>query len=60
MFFLHSGVYKLSLWFGDSKTDFEFKEHVLAFEYLSPNAYSQKPNPLIIGSYDPSIKWNID
>ena len=60
MFFLHSGIYKLSLWFGDSKTDFEFKEHVLAFEYLSPNSYSQKPNPLIIGSYDPKIKWNIN
>jgi hypothetical protein len=60
MFFLHSGIYKLSLWFGDSKTDFEFKEHILTFEYLSSNSYTQKPNPLIIGSFDPSIKWNID
>lgn len=60
MFYLHSGIYKLSIWFGDSKSDFEFKEHVLAFEYLSPNSYSQKPNPLIIGSFDPSIIWNIE
>lgn len=54
---LHSGIYKISLWFGDGLNDFEHHEDVLAFEYLSPNSYTQKPNPLIIGSFDPKVTW---
>jgi lipopolysaccharide transport system ATP-binding protein len=54
---LHSGIYKISVWFGDAKTDFEFHEHVLIFEYISGKKYLQKPSPLSIGSLDPTVSW---
>lgn len=54
---LHTGIYKLSVWFGDGLNDFEHHEDVLAFEYVSPISYTQRPNPLIIGSFDPMVTW---
>jgi lipopolysaccharide transport system ATP-binding protein len=57
---LHSGIYKLSVWFGDGMSDFEFHEHVLNFEYVSNRSYTQKPNPLTIGAMDPVVVWNFN
>lgn len=58
--FLHSGFYQVSVWFGDQYQDFDFKEKALAFEFVSKNQYTQRPNPRAIGSIDQPTKWRFN
>ncbi|WP_236136919.1 ABC transporter ATP-binding protein [Mongoliitalea daihaiensis] len=55
---LHTGIYKLSAWLGDDKVDYDVKYNAVVFEYVSNKAYTQKPDPLTIGSIDKFIEWN--
>ncbi|MBD2766434.1 ATP-binding cassette domain-containing protein [Hymenobacter sp. BT664] len=54
---LHTGLYKLSVWLGDSASDYDAKIEAITFNYLSPNSYSTKPDPLLIGSIDKVATW---
>lgn len=55
---IHSGIYKISVWLGDSAGDYDVKDSALIFEYVSDKQYTQKPNPLNIGSVDKLFEWN--
>lgn len=57
---LHSGIYKISIWFGDENSDFDEIEDALTFEFISNQNYTQKPNPLIIGSIDQKVTWKFN
>lgn len=54
---LHSGIYKVSIWFGDESMDFDYQSEVLVFEFISNKNYSKKPNPIKIGALDLNVKW---
>ncbi|WP_084438859.1 ABC transporter ATP-binding protein [Algoriphagus mannitolivorans] len=57
---LHSGIYHISIWFGDRLQDFEYFEKGLSFEYISRTSYIGKPNTLQIGSIDVLTKWTFE
>jgi len=54
---LHSGLYSISLWFGDQYQDYDHIVDALFFEYISNTDYVQKPDPLKIGSIDRNVNW---
>ncbi|MDR7127719.1 lipopolysaccharide transport system ATP-binding protein [Algoriphagus sp. 4150] len=54
---LHSGIYKISVWLGDSIGDYDVKLDTLIFEYVSNKKYTQKPDPKNIGSIDKFFDW---
>ncbi|WP_299821839.1 ABC transporter ATP-binding protein [uncultured Pontibacter sp.] len=54
---LHSGLYKISAWLGDSYTDYDSKIEAIVFEYVSSQKYMSKPEPLHIGSIDKRAIW---
>lgn len=56
---IHSGKYFLSFWFGDQLVDFEHLENVIGFEYVSDFLYTQKPDPLFIGSINQVFEWKV-
>jgi lipopolysaccharide transport system ATP-binding protein len=55
---LHSGIYKISIWFGDENQDFDHKSNALIFEWISWANYNQKPNTIMIGSIDQNVEWS--
>jgi len=54
---LHSGIYKVSIWFGNEFKDFDSHTDVLTFEWISGNNDSQRPNPLSIGPLNQFVSW---
>ena len=54
---LHTGLYKISVWLGDISRDYDAKIETLVFEYLSPDSYALKPDPLMIGSINKVATW---
>jgi lipopolysaccharide transport system ATP-binding protein len=56
---LHTGLYKLDIWLGDHVENFDHKTEALVFEYQNPVSYTDKPDPLLIGSVDIPGKWEI-
>jgi len=54
---LHSGLYKLSIWFGNEFMDFDNQSDALTFELISGYNNSEKPNSLTIGPLNKSVSW---
>lgn len=54
---LHSGTYYISFWFGNRFEDFDYKENALAFDFISPNGYTQLPSLNLIGHIDKQVDW---
>ena len=57
---LHSGFYKLSFWLGDEFSNYDYKEHAVAFDYVSNKNYTSKPDLSAIGYIDPVVTWQIE
>lgn len=56
---LHSGVYKISVWLGDTSTNYDEKLNTIVFEYLSPEIYVYNINPLTTGAVDKIASWKM-
>jgi lipopolysaccharide transport system ATP-binding protein len=56
---LHSGIYKVSIWFGNEFKDFDAQTDALTFELVSGDMGTQRPNPLSIGPLNQMVSWNI-
>lgn len=57
---LYSGIYSISVWFGDKIQDFDFLDKELSFEYISKNKYSDRPSFIQIGSVDIHTQWSFE
>ncbi len=54
---LHSGLYRVDVWLGNSEGDVDHKHDALIFEYHSKHPYLSKPDPLVIGAVDLPCQW---
>jgi lipopolysaccharide transport system ATP-binding protein len=54
---LHSGKYKISVWFGDHYHDYDMKPEVIIFDHDNPLKYLNMPDPLFTGSIDKYCNW---
>ncbi|GHB23845.1 ABC transporter ATP-binding protein [Mongoliitalea lutea] len=57
---IHSGVYKISVWFSNGSIDLEKIDNAITFEFISLSVYNDLPNPLYIGAYNPAVIWEIN
>lgn len=55
---LFSGMYKISVWFGDKNYDIEKFNEVISFNFTSKENYKELPSQLNIGSVDSFCKWS--
>jgi lipopolysaccharide transport system ATP-binding protein len=56
---LHSGLYSISAWLGDSKADYDAKSYAIDFEFVSPRYLPSMPPTSVIGSFDVHGRWEI-
>lgn len=56
---LHSGSYKLSVWLGNGKMDFDNIVDALVFDYISPNYIANMPSPEVIGPFSVRGEWHL-
>lgn len=54
---LLNGKYNLSIWFGDSATDFYTSENVLLFEVFEMVKFDTESDPLAMGTVAPEVEW---
>jgi ABC-type polysaccharide/polyol phosphate transport system ATPase subunit len=54
---IHSGIYRISIWFGDFNHDLEKLEDNIIFDFQSKSNYSNIPSSLSIGSMDNYTHW---
>ena len=57
---LHSGNYKLSVWLGEKKQNYDSLRDVLQFEYISSTVLPQELSPDIIGALNYPTCWNLE
>ncbi len=57
---LHSGSYKLSVWLGDWRDDYDHREDVLVFDYRVDGSSAQLPQVDRIGALDCRGHWELE
>lgn len=54
---LLNGKYNLSIWFGDSATDFFIRENALIFEVFEMVKFDTESDPLAMGTVATEVEW---
>jgi len=55
---LHSGSYSLSVYLGDRACDYDAKIDAVAFTFVCPRHYPNRPPLHVIGPVDPQVQWS--
>lgn len=55
---LHTGSYTLSVYLGDRSSDYDAKLDAVAFSFVCPRHYPNRPPIHVIGPVDPPVQWS--
>jgi lipopolysaccharide transport system ATP-binding protein len=57
---LHSGSYKISVWLGDRREDYDKRLDAVTFDYISPEFVPNMPPLDVIGPFDVRGQWRLE